>query len=167
MRAKLIISFLLAGLPIAEAAAQWPAEIAPSTRVQVRLPEAEFQAGAPRGLRVRGRVTRLSADTLYLAVTDSVGSLAIPRSLIQQLHYSRGVPSRPLSALTHGVRVGIGLALTVALLNELDDDSDLSFGEAALLGGGVGLAVGGVIGALRPDERWHRVRLEVRVPAPN
>ncbi|MFL5536906.1 MAG: hypothetical protein ACJ8AP_14455 [Gemmatimonadales bacterium] len=100
-------------------------------------------------------------------MADCVGPLAIPRSFIQQLQYSKGVPSRPLSALTHGLRVGVGLALTLGLLNELDDDSDLSFGEAALLGGGIGLALGGVIGALRPDERWHRVRLEVRVPAPN
>lgn len=151
---------------MAEATGQWPVEITPRVRVQVRLPESEFQAVGPRGLLVRGRVTRLAGDTLYLAVADSVGPLAIPRSFIQQLHYSRGVPSRPLSALTHGLRVGMGFALIGALLNGLDDNADLSTGEAALLVGGVGFAVGAVVGALRPEERWRRVRLAVSVPAP-
>jgi hypothetical protein len=98
-------------------------------------------------------------------VTDSVGPLAIPRSLIERLEYSRGVPSRPTSALIQGLRTGVAYALLVGLVNELYDDSDLSFGEAALLGGGIGVAVGAVVGAIRPEERWRRVRLGVAVPA--
>jgi hypothetical protein len=99
-------------------------------------------------------------------VTDSVGPLAIPRSLIQRLDHSSGVPSRTTSALLRGARDGAAFALLMVLLNEMDEDPDLSTGEAALAGGGIGFALGAVIGALRPVERWRRVRLEVRAPAP-
>lgn len=150
---------------MAPAVAQWPSEIAPGARVQVRLPEAEFQRRAPRGQLLRGRVVRLAQDSLYLAVTDSVGPLAVPRSLIERLDISRGVPSRGTSALIRAIETGLSFALVTALVNELYDDSRLSFGEAALAGGGIGLVLGGVVGALRPEERWRRVRVGVTVPA--
>lgn len=134
--------------------------------MQVRLPEAQFQASAPRGQLLRGQVVRLTHDSLYLAVTDSVGPLPIPRSLIGRLEYSRGIPSRTTSALERGLRTGAAGVLFVVLLNQLYDDSEISAGEAALLGGGAGFAIGAVVGALRPEERWRRVRLGVAVPAP-
>lgn len=158
------LALVLTLCPVARANSQWPPEVAAGARVQVRLPEAEFQPKA-RGQLLRGRVVRLAQDSLYLAVTDSVGPLAIPRSLIERLEYSRGVPSRPTSALIQGLRTGVAYALVVGLVNELYDDSDLSFGEAALLGGGIGVAIGAVVGAIRPEERWRRVRLGVSVPA--
>jgi len=158
------LALVLTLCPVARANSQWPPEVAAGARVQVRLPEAEFQPKA-RGQLLRGRVVRLAQDSLYLAVTDSVGPLAIPRSLIERLEYSRGVPSRPTSALIQGLRTGVAYALVVGLVNELYDDSDLSFGEAALLGGGIGVAIGAVVGAIRPEERWRRVRLGISVPA--
>ena len=169
--AKLLTSCMILGVLLFASApphanAQWPPEVFPGARLQVRLPEAEFQAGARRGHLVRGRVVRLSPDSIYLAVTDSLGPLAIPRSLIQRLDRSRGVPSRTSSALLRGARDGAAIALLTVLLNELHEESDLTTGEAALLGGGVGFALGAVVGALRPEERWRRVRLEVAVPAP-
>jgi hypothetical protein len=160
------LGILLTVWPLPPANAQWPAEIAPGARVQIRLPEAEFQATGRRGHLLRGRVARLAHDSLYLAVTDSVGPLAIPRTLIQRIDYSRGVPSRMTSALLRGLRLGAGSALLLALLNEHDDDSALSTGEAALLGGGVGFTLGAIVGALRPEERWRRVQLGVAAPAP-
>lgn len=131
----------------------------------MRLPEAEFQSGAARGQLLRGRVARLAPDSLYLAVTDSVGPLPIPRALIERIDVSRGVPSRATSALIRGIQTGLSFALVAALVNELYDESNVSFGEAALAGGGIGLVLGGVVGALRPEERWRRVRLGVTVPA--
>jgi hypothetical protein len=158
---------LLSHLPLAVLSAQWPPEIVPGARVQARLPEAQFQAAGQRGQQLRGRVARLAADTLYLAVTDSVGPLAIPRNLISKLEYSRGVPSRTSSALGRGVRAGIGTALLLVLLNELDEGSNrTSTGTAALIGGGMGFGLGAVVGALRPEERWRRVHLGLSMPAP-
>ena len=97
---RMCLALVLTLCPVARANSQWPPEVAAGARVQVRLPEAEFQPKAARGQLLRGRVVRLAQDSLYLAVTDSVGPLAIPRSLIERLEYSRGVPSRPTSALT-------------------------------------------------------------------
>jgi len=159
----LCLGLLLALCPVSPASAQWPSEVAPGARVQVRLPEAEFQSSGRRGHLIRGRVARLAQDSLYLAVTDSVGPLAIPRGLIQRLDISRGRPSRTTSAVIQGLRLGLVVALLAGLVN--DDDSGHSFGEAALIGGGVGFAFGAVLGALRPEERWRRVRVGVTVPA--
>jgi hypothetical protein len=135
--------------------------------VQAKLPEAQFQPVGRRGHLVRGRVAGLATDTLYLAVADSVGSLAIPRRLIERLDYSRGVPSRASSAFTHGVRTAAAVALLVVLFNGLEDDRDrMSTGTAALAGAGIGFTIGAVVGAFRPQERWREVHLEVTVKFP-
>jgi hypothetical protein len=38
-----------------------------------------------RGHLIRGQIMALTPDTLYLAVTDSLGPLAVPRRLIEHL----------------------------------------------------------------------------------
>jgi hypothetical protein len=105
---------------------------------------------------LRGKVTALAADTLYLAVADSLGPLAIPRTLIQRLDLSRGVPSRGVSALRRGVGGAIGGALVGWAIGALDDDIDN--GDAALIGGAIGLGTGALFGALFPHERWKRMK---------
>jgi hypothetical protein len=143
--------------------AQWPAEIVPGARVQARLPEMQYQKGNQRGHLLRGRVSGLSADTLYLAITDSVGPLAVPRHLIQRLDYSRGVPSRLSRALTRGLVGGAVLAATLALLNEVQEDPSTSTGDVALIGAAIGFGTGAILGAIFPTERWKSVKLDVRV----
>ena len=135
--------------------AQWPEEITPGARIRVRLPEVQYQVDGPRGQPIRGRVTNLSTDTIHLAVGDSVGSLAIPRPLIQRIDVSRGSPSRGMSAFQRGAVSGVIGALYGLLAAGENDE-----GEWALIGGGVGLAIGGVFGAIWPHERWKRVKLE-------
>jgi len=59
------------------------------------------------------------------------------------------------------------MALLLVLVNEMEEGSDrVSAGTAALVGGGVGLSIGALVGALRPQERWRRVRLGVTVGTP-
>jgi hypothetical protein len=137
-------------------AAQWPPQVTPGIRVQVRLPEAQHQVG-PRGQLLRGRVTGLAQDTLYLAVTDSVGPLAIPRSFVQRLEISRGAPSRGVSALLGGLIGGAFGAATFYLVTVISPNGG-DTGDAALMGGAIGLGLGGLSGALWPQERWKRVR---------
>jgi hypothetical protein len=144
------------GVGCSEAVAQWPSDVEPGARVRVRLPEVQYQESTRRGHLVRGRVSALGPDTLYLAVTDSVGPLAVPRSLIQRLDLSRGVPSRGANALRQGVITGALSALMLVLINEADGLHDT--GDAALIGGGVGFATGAFFGALFPRERWKSVR---------
>ncbi len=129
--------------------------------MQVRLPEIQYQLAGRRGQLVRGRVTALSPDTLYMAVTDSVGALALPRRLLERLDLSRGVPSRGGSALRRGVLTGALTARTLLVVSEISDDpGGRSDGESVLIGGAVGFASGALFGALYPVERWKRVRLD-------
>jgi hypothetical protein len=140
--------------------AQWPAELAPGARVRARLPEAQYQVDGSRGHLVRGRIMALAPDTLYLAVTDSLGPLAIPRSLIQRIDISRGLPSRGLSALQRGVLSGVTSALAALIAFGINDEPDgIDAQTAALVWGGVGAVGGSVFGALYPRERWKRVQL--------
>ncbi len=140
--------------------AQWPAELGAGARVQARLPEVQYQMSSRRGHLLRGRVTALASDTLYLAVTDSVGPLAIPRSLVQRLELSRGVPSRGMSALRQGVISGaVGALSGLVAFSLIDESGGTDAGEAALLYGGVSFVAGAIVGALFPQERWKRLRL--------
>jgi hypothetical protein len=141
--------------------AQWPTEVAAGARVQARLPEAQYQMDGVRGQLIRGRVTSLSADTLYLAVADSVGSLAIPRTMVQRLHLSRGVPSRGVNALRRGVLMGlVGAFTALTAYSLIDEQGDPSIGEATAIYGGVSFGVGAILGAIFPHERWKRVQME-------
>jgi hypothetical protein len=151
------ILLLIAAQPLS---AQW-SPITPGARVQVRLPEVQYQIPGPRGHSIRGRVSALTPDTLYLLVADSVGPLPIPRRLVQRLEYSRGSPSRFGSALQRGLVAGALTALVFVGVGEVieNDSYQSDAGEAALIGGAVGLVTGGLTGALYPRERWRRVEL--------
>ena len=156
----MVILILIIGV-FHQLGAQWPPSVTSGARVQVRLPEVQYQFGGHRGHLLRGRVTSLTSDTLYLAVTDSLGPLPIPRRLIERLEFSRGVPSRLASAARRGLIAAAGFALLSVAMNEIEDEPDrVSTGTAALIGGGVGLVFGGTLGAIYPNERWKRVRLE-------
>src|SRR3954449_6038571 len=115
MTMTLIRSVLSAGAltvaPLSMAVAQWPSGMVPGARVQVQVPERQYQVDVHRGQMLRGKVKAISADTLYLAVADSIGPLAIPRRLIQHAYLSRGVPSAGESAIRRGVGGAIGGAL--------------------------------------------------------
>jgi hypothetical protein len=154
------IAVLLVCSAVRALTAQWPSDIAPGMRVQAHLPEVQYQFAGRRGHPIRGRIMALTADTLYLAVTDSVGPLAVPRRLIQRLEWSRGVPSRAASAARRGLVAAVGTTLLFALLNDMDEPPRrMSTESAALFGAGFGLTTGAVLGAVFPRERWKRVRL--------
>jgi hypothetical protein len=164
MMRTLGIALITAAAAFHQLAAQWPPSVTAGARVQVRLPEVQYQLGGTRGHLIRGRVTALTPDTLYLAITDSLAPIPVPRRLIERLQYSRGVPSRLESGLRRGLITGAAYALVLAAWNELDNDpGGSSTGTAALVGGGLGLVTGGIFGAIFPIERWKRVRLEPEV----
>jgi hypothetical protein len=162
---RLLLPLFAILCPFADAAAQWPSELRPDVRIQVTVPEAQYQHQEPRGLRLRGRLAQLSADTLYLRVADSLSPLAIPRGWIRHVAISRGVPTRVASAARQGFLWGAIGALEFAGIFAIANSSDLSAGEAALVGGGLGLALGSTFGALYPAERWHRLQIAPTVRA--
>jgi hypothetical protein len=98
----LLIAVALSSPPERAALAQWPSDVVEGARVRVEVPEQQYQADNRRGHLLRGRVTAVAGDTLYLAVADSLGPLAIPRTLVQRLDLSCGVPSRAASAVRRG-----------------------------------------------------------------
>jgi hypothetical protein len=61
--------------------------------------------------------------------------------------------------------MGAAQALGFARLVGTDNSNNLSAGEAALIGGAVGVTVGAVFGAVWPAERWKRVPLGSHVEA--
>jgi hypothetical protein len=151
---------MLIGAAGTRLAAQWPSAVTSGARVQVRLPEVQYQMAGPRGQLLRGRVTALTPDTLYLSVTDSLGPLPIARGMINQLKISKGVPSRFGNAMRNGLGGAVGFALLSIVINELDEEPEQkSVGDAALIGAGIGFAIGSVTGAIWPTERWKKVRM--------
>jgi hypothetical protein len=162
MRLPLLGSMLLLGALATPAGAQYPAEVAAGVRVRLRLPDSVRQAPLqPRRQLLLGTVTHIGGDTLYVAVPGTTGALAVPKGSLHELSVSRGVPSRPESALRHGVELALGGALALWIAHQADDDDDRfdSGGEAAAVGAGIGFGIGALLGALSPSERWRRIRL--------
>ena len=162
MRVPMLGSMLLLGALAAPAGAQYPAEVTAGVRVRLLLPDSVRQEPLqPRRQTLLGTVTRLGGDTLYVAVPGTTGTLAVPRESLHELSVSRGVPSRPESALRHGVEWALGGALAFLVAHQADDDDEPfdSAGEAAAVGAGIGIGIGALLGAISPSERWRRVRL--------
>jgi hypothetical protein len=146
----------------APAAAQFPAVVEPGARVRVAVADSARQfAFGPRAQLVHGTVVARAADTLYLAVPNAAGTLAVPRASVRSLAVSRGVPSRTRSAFTQAARHAALGALAFFAMHGVDgrDRPFRSPGQATLVGGAVGFGVGAVIGARSPVERWRAVRL--------
>lgn len=91
----LLIALALSSPPGSAALAQWPPDVVEGARVRVQVPEQQYQADNRRGHPLRGRVTAVAGDTLYLAVADSLGPLAIPRTLVQRLDSAAACPRAP------------------------------------------------------------------------
>ena len=163
MRAPALGCMLLFGALATPAAAQYPAEVAAGVRVRLLLPDSVRQAPLqPRQQVLLGTVARLGGDTLYVAVPGTTGALAVPRASVQGLSISRGVPSRPESALRRGLEWAVAGALTFVIAHQTDDGDGGRFdsaGEAAAVGAGIGFGIGAVVGAISPSERWRRLRL--------
>jgi hypothetical protein len=160
-----ILPFALAvGLASSQSlGAQLPPEIVSGARVRVVLPDSLRQASAPtRDQWIRGRVARLTADTLFLGLGGVEAPIAIRHAAIKRIDRSLGVPSRGESAL----RGAVGWALFGALFGlatgwpEFDEGvNERNAGDRAALGAAWGAGVGFVLGALFPSERWRRVRM--------
>lgn len=118
-----------------------------SRRVRVLLaPEARSVEGyfAPNFLR--GDLISVTPDSITLKPHNDASPVSIANDGIRQLDISRGV-SRTRSALKTGLQGA--LAWYILSAHEYEED--------ALLWAGGGFALGAVIGAIWPQERWKRV----------
>jgi hypothetical protein len=154
------LSIALIGRPLA---AQFPPDVAVGTRVRVVLPDTRRQAwGWPREQWVRGEVSALATDTLYLRVPGTESPVPIRRAMIKRIERSLGVPTPAESA----IRGAVGWALMGAVLGfatgwpDWDGGrNERSAGDRAALGAATGAAAGFILGAIFPTERWRRLRL--------
>lgn len=130
-------------------------------RVRVIIPEAFAQPEVPGVGRhsLRGNVSRVVADSLFLSIPGTAGELGIARASIKRIDRSRGVPSRPISAIRRGLATAVVVGGFAALTFDLPSHWDAnSRGDAALRAAAFGGSVGLVHGALFPTERWRRLR---------
>ena len=157
MRLLVVIGLLVAAPRFA--AAQFPAEVRPGTRVRVWIPEtARQQDGPNRRQLLRGTVESVDGS-LRLRVPGATGSLSIPRTSVRRLDVSRGV-SRGASMVERAVGAAIGGAIAYAALNDPRRRGGPNYRtdwQAAGVGAAWGGGVGAVVGLIWPHERWHRV----------
>ena len=147
----------------AAANAQFPARVQSGARVRVWVREAYLQEKEPwHRQQLRGTVASLSADSLYLSVPGTAGTLAVARQSMLRLDVSRGRPSRVASALERAVGGAIVGAISTALNNNPKNDDWPHYSRdwrAAEEGAKWGAAFGAVLGFALPTEHWRRVRL--------
>ena len=124
-------------------------------RVRIGVTDSIAQSPfASASQRLTGTVLGIAPDTLYLELSQSAGTTAIPRARIQGVSVSLGRPSRVESAEELGVNAAVMLALLLPWTGDEKRSTASRFGSAAV-GAGVGLAAGALIGLVRPYERWR------------
>ena len=157
MSARFILVAIAFGTPTL-ASAQ-PLTIGDRARVMVAEEQRQSETPALRAQLLRGSVTRVGRDTIYLKPGGGIGEIAISFAAIRRVDRSLGVPSRLASAIGKGLALGLLSSLFAGL--GYDDGwrwhSVDSRGEAFLWGGVVGFASGAVLGAIWPTERWKRL----------
>jgi|GEM_PF-1080920 len=168
MRPILAAATLAVSLALSAAAHAQDTEPQPQQRVMVTLtPQPEVE-GHTLPQRVRGTLLEIDADSMTIQVHPGTGPLRVSRGVVRRMYVSRGVPSRTRSAATGGLG-GAVLGALAGWLNRNEQNGDrrtFSSGrDAALAGAAFGAGLGLVTGALNPRERWHRIRLPVRVAA--
>jgi hypothetical protein len=145
-----MIAILLSPL---SAWSQDPPEVVPGSRIRIT------DLGADRSSRRSGRVLTAGADTVVLSLDTGGEAVPFPLAGISQVEVSRGERRHVGAGIGLGLLIGAGAG---ALLVASDcEDSYGACGPFTLIGGaiggGAGMVVGGVIGALRRTERWEVV----------
>jgi hypothetical protein len=143
--------------------AQFPADIQAGARVRAWVPESYRQREGPvKRQLLRGTVASVVADTMYLAIPGTVGTVAVPRATIRKMQLSQGEPSRVLSAIERAMGGALGGAVTYAMMNDPRRRGGPHYRtdwHAAGVGAAWGAGFGAVYGLVVPHEHWKRVRL--------
>lgn len=146
------LALLLSGA--SACAAQDALALLSNARVRILLPDSLRAAPLSRPARVLiGTLVRATSDTLYLHL-GTPDTVRIARLTVRQVAISRGA-SRMRSAIQFGMFAG---SVSALVGNLLDSQSGRSRDRRALTYGGIGVGVGGAIGAISPFEHWRRLR---------
>jgi hypothetical protein len=134
--------------------------VAVGTRVRVEVVESVPQVfpqstSAAAAQRLQGTVRAIAPETLYVNLSNAVGTVAIPRVAIQRVGMSLGRPSRRVGAMEVGTAGAVLFALFMPAFVVQPERRFGSSERAAGVGAGIGFGVGALLGALRPYERWR------------
>ncbi len=146
-------------------AAQQPTLPSPGSRIRVRAP-----THAPQ--RIVGTFVSLANDTLMvqpLAAADAGRSVRLPLSAVTDFEVSQGIGRAGGKGALIGAVAGVPLGVAVGLwMQHRSCEGQLgcvTSSDAAVLGGAIGVATGGligwVIGRSTHRERWARESLTV------
>jgi hypothetical protein len=161
MRQTILFLSLLLLLPPADLTAKEFPLIALGARVRIYAPS--LIDG-----QVTGKVVKLNADTLMVALRGPKTPLQVPCASIESLEIYRGVDRKIGKGMAIGTVIGAGVGAYVgyglsgiSFDGEKIDRSD-RLEMASICGFALGLlgaSVGAGIGVLRGDERWEKVPL--------
>ena len=152
MRPTSLLIAIAACVLAARADAQRVDDVPAGARVRLAIADSLRQEPfLPRGHRVIGTLARATPDTLWLHVVGP-DTVRVPRSAVRGVEVSRGA-SGVSSALEQFVAVA--LIFGIPLYSAADDRDERQ--RAIVIVGGTAV-VAAVVGALRPNERWRRVR---------
>ena len=152
MRRALFLIAVAASVLAPRAEAQRVADVAAGSRVRLAVADSLRQEPfLPRTRSFVGTLARGTPDTLWVHVAGP-DTIRVPRSTVRGMEVSRGA-SRGGSALEQGLAVALifGIPRYAAA-----DDRDERQRAIAIVGSTA--VVAAVVGALRPYERWRRVR---------
>jgi transcriptional regulator GlxA family with amidase domain len=113
----------------------------------------------PKTQALVGTLVATSGDTILLTVRPGAAPLRVPRETVNELHVSRGVPSRFESAVRRAILPTLAsAAFTAVALNVRRRENDPAPGRGALSAAASTAALSGAIGLLSPKEQWQRLR---------
>ena len=152
MKRALFLIAVVACSVATPAEAQRVADVASGSRIRVAVADSLRQEPfLPRTRSFIGTLARATPDTLWVHVAGP-DTIRVPRSTVRGMEISRGA-SRASSALEQGLAVALifGIPLYAAA-----DDRDERQRAIAIVGSTA--VVAAIVGAVRPYERWRRVR---------
>ena len=133
--------------------------IAAGTRVRVTVSSASRSSFFDsRVERFRGTLLSSSPDTLYLALSNVDGSIAIPRTAVRRVETSLGTSRWP-TAIKAGI---VGAVLFGGRMWVAHEDPRTrrfpDAWQAVAVGSTAGFAAGAWLGSRHPSERWRAAR---------
>lgn len=146
---------------------QEPSEPAPAIAVGSRV---RVQAPSISGERLEGIVVKLEENAFVLNDRDRGRFVKIPVESITTLELWKAQRSKAAKGLGFGLLIGAGAGAVIGILGA--QGTDMPYGSAVLIFGGVfGLAGGGIgalVGSMTTEKRWVEIpREQIRfVPGP-
>ena len=154
--AAAVLVFAAVAPPIA--LSQAAPTLTPGTKVRAKATAAGAQW-------IQGEFVRMTSDTVFIRDPSAADTLRLATSSLTHFQVSRGLHARTGKGALLGLGIGAGTGLLLGLAASAESCTgfcpvEVGPGEilaAAALLGGVGAAIGALIGSASHGERWQRI----------